>query len=136
MKGLRKDWSPFPYNESKQHFQQFRFKAPFPFLFIFIGTLSYVKTEDVVEVGLILRDFFLLVNCLPLRRSCCLQCGTLRDMVSVTVWRLHGRSNACECMLPFFSTFMSFLSVCMSYHGIRMGLSIVKRLHAIQTGKH
>ena len=33
MKGLRKDWSPFPYNESKQHFQQTRFKAPFPFLF-------------------------------------------------------------------------------------------------------
>ena len=44
----------------------------------------------------------MLVNCLPSRRSCCLQCGTLRDMVSVTVWRLHGRSNACECMLPFF----------------------------------
>ena len=102
MKGLRKDWSPFPYNESKQHFQQTRFKAPFQFFFIFIGTLSYIKTEDVVEVGLILRDFFLLVNCLPSRRSCCLQCGTLRDMVSVTVWRLHGRSNACECMLPFF----------------------------------
>ena len=43
MKGLRKDWSPFPYNESKQHFQQTRFKAPFQFFFIFIGTLSYIK---------------------------------------------------------------------------------------------
>ena len=28
--------------------------------FIFIGTLSYIKTEDVLEVGLILRDFFCL----------------------------------------------------------------------------
>ena len=60
MKGLRKDWGPFPYNESKQHFQQTRFKAPFPFFFIFIGTLCYVKTKDVLEVGLILRDFFCL----------------------------------------------------------------------------
>ena len=119
--------STFSKLDSRPHFNSF---------FIFIGTLSYIKTEDVVEVGLILTDFFLLVNCMPLRRSCCLQCGTLRDMVSVTIWRLHGRSNVCECMLPFFSTFMSFLSICMSYHGIRMGLSIVKRLYAIQTGKH
>ena len=136
MKGLRKDWSPFPYNESKQHFQQTRFKAPFPFFFyIYWYVILYKKRKTWWKWDWYL-EIFLLVNCLPLRRSCCLQCGTLRDMVSVTIWRLHGRSNACECMLPFFSTFMSFLSVCMSSHGIRMGLSIVKRLHAIQTGKH
>ena len=41
-------------------------------------------------------------------------CDALRDLGSVTIWRLHGRSNACECMLTLFPTFMSFLSVCMS----------------------
>ena len=60
-------------------------------------------------------------------------CNALRDLGSVTIWRLHGRSNACECMLTLFSTFMSFLSVCMMQHGIRTGLSNVKRQNAIQT---
>ena len=41
-------------------------------------------------------------------------CDSLHDLGSVTIWRLHGRSNACECMLTLFPTFMSFLSVCMS----------------------
>ena len=41
-------------------------------------------------------------------------CNALRDLGSVTIWRLHGRSNACECMLTLFSTFISFLSVWMS----------------------
>ena len=54
----------------------------------------------------------------------------------VTIWRLHGRSNACECMLMFFSTFMSFLSVCMTLHGIRTAQSHLKRLNTIQKGKH
>ena len=29
-------------------------------------------------------------------------CDALRDLVSVTIWRLHGRSNVCECMLTLF----------------------------------
>ena len=41
-------------------------------------------------------------------------CDALRDLGSVTTWRLHGRSNARKCMLTLFSTFMSFLSVCIS----------------------
>ena len=36
-------------------------------------------------------------------------CDALRDLRSVTVWRLHGCSNACEFMLTLFSTFMPFL---------------------------
>ena len=118
MKGLRKDWGPCPYNESKQHFQQFRFKAPFPFLFYIYWYVILHKNGRRGGSGIDTYRLFLLVNCLPLRRSCCLQCGTLRDMVSVTVWRLHGRSNACECMLPFFSSFMSFLSVCMAFEWV------------------
>ena len=47
----------------------------------------------------------------------------LRDLVSVTIWRLHGSSSVCRCMLTLFSTFMSFLSICMSFHIIQMGLS-------------
>ena len=31
-------------------------------------------------------------------------CDALRDFGSVTIWPLHGRSNACECMLTLFST--------------------------------
>ena len=42
------------------------------------------------------------------------RCDALRDLGSVNIWRLHGRSNECECMLTLFSTFISFLSVCMS----------------------
>ena len=38
----------------------------------------------------------------------------LRDFGSVTIWYLHGRSSACEWMLTLCSTFISFLSVCMS----------------------
>ena len=63
-------------------------------------------------------------------------CDALRDLGSVTIWRLHDRSNVCECMLTLFSTFMSFLSVCMSQHGIQTVLSNDKRLNAIQAGKH
>ena len=63
-------------------------------------------------------------------------CDALRDLVSVIIWRFHGRSNVCECILTLFSTFMSFSSVCMSQNGIRTGLLNVKRLNAIQTGKH
>ena len=40
--------------------------------------------------------------------------NVLRDLVSVNIWRLYDRSNACECMLTLFSTFVSFLSACMS----------------------
>ena len=50
-----------------------------------------------------------------------LEDDALRDLVSVTIWRLYGHSNVCECMLTLFSTFMPFLSVCMSY-GILTGL--------------
>ena len=57
-------------------------------------------------------------------------------LVSATIWLLHGHSNACKRMLTIFSTFMSILSVCMSQHGNRTGLSNVKLLNAIQTGKH
>ena len=39
-------------------------------------------------------------------------CDALRDLESVTIWHLHGRSNAWECMLTLFSTFMSFSSIC------------------------
>ena len=39
-------------------------------------------------------------------------CDALRDLVSVTIWRLYDRSNAYECMLTLFSTFLSFLPVC------------------------
>ena len=63
-------------------------------------------------------------------------CDALCDLVSVTIWHSHGHSNTCECMQMLFSTFMSFLSICVSSHGIRTGLSNVKRLNAIQTGKH
>ena len=63
-------------------------------------------------------------------------CDALRDLGSVTIWRLHDRSNVCECMLTLFSTFMSFLPVCMSQHGIQTVLSNDKRLNAIQAGKH
>ena len=41
-------------------------------------------------------------------------CDALRDFGSVTIWRLHGRSSACECTVTLFSTFIMFLSVCMS----------------------
>ena len=41
-------------------------------------------------------------------------CDALCDLGSVTNCHLHGHLNACELMLTFFSTFMSFLSVCMS----------------------
>ena len=61
---------------------------------------------------------------------------TLHDSESITTWHFHGCSNACKCMPTLFSTTLSFLSVCMSQHGIRTGLSNVKRLNAIQTGKH
>ena len=54
-------------------------------------------------------------------------CDALSDLVSVTIWRLHGSSSVCECMLTFFSTFMSFLSICMSLHIIQICLSNVKR---------
>ena len=57
------------------------------------------------------------------------------------VWRLNVMRwlfgicmvclSACECMLTLFYTFMSFLSVCMTF---QTGLSKVKRLNAIQTG--
>ena len=29
-------------------------------------------------------------------------CDALRDLVSVTIWRLHGLSNECECMRTLF----------------------------------
>ena len=35
----------------------------------------------------------------------------VRDLLSVTIWRLHGRTNACEWILTIFSTFVLFLSV-------------------------
>ena len=38
----------------------------------------------------------------------------LRDLGSVSIWCLHGRSNGCKGMLTLFPTFMSFLTVCMS----------------------
>ena len=41
-------------------------------------------------------------------------CDALHDLVSVTIRRLHGGSNACQCVPTLFSTFISFLSVCMS----------------------
>ena len=66
----------------------------------------------------------------------CYICDALCDLGSVTIWHLHGRSNAYKCMLMLFSTFMLFLSVCMSLHGIQMGLSNDKGLNAIQMGKH
>ena len=42
------------------------------------------------------------------------KCDTLRDLVSVTIWRLHGLSNEFEWMLTLFSTLISFLFVCIS----------------------
>ena len=63
-------------------------------------------------------------------------CDTLRDFRSVTIWRLHGRSSASECMLTLCSTFISILSICMSQHGTQTSLSNVKRLNAFQMGKH
>ena len=33
-------------------------------------------------------------------------CDALRDLGSVTIWRLHGRSNACECMLTLHVVFI------------------------------
>ena len=39
------------------------------------------------------------------------KCDALRDLVSVTIWRLHDCSNACKCMLTLFSTSLSFLCV-------------------------
>ena len=50
-------------------------------------------------------------------------CDALSDLVSVTIWRLHGSWSVCECLLAFFSTFMSFLSICMSLHIIKICLS-------------
>ena len=41
-------------------------------------------------------------------------CDALRDFGSVTIWRLHGRSSACKCMLTLCSMFILFLSVRMS----------------------
>ena len=38
-------------------------------------------------------------------------CDALRDLVSVTIWRLHDRSNAYECMLPFAWVSMAFEQV-------------------------
>ena len=34
-----------------------------------------------------------------------LNCDALCDFGSVTIWRLHGRSSACKCMLTLCSTF-------------------------------
>ena len=42
----------------------------------------------------------------------CVICDALRDLVSVTIWRLYGRSNACECMLTLFY----FPVVCIRLH--------------------
>ena len=39
------------------------------------------------------------------------KCDALRDLVSVTIWRLHDCSNVCKCMLTLFSTSLSFLCV-------------------------
>ena len=39
------------------------------------------------------------------------KCDALRDLVSVTIWRLHDCSNECKCMLTLFSTSLSFLCV-------------------------
>ena len=41
-------------------------------------------------------------------------CDALHDLGSVTIWCLHGCWNVCKYMLMLFSTFMSFLSICMS----------------------
>ena len=46
--------------------------------------------------------------------SCSYICDAFCDLVSVTIWHLHGHSNACKCMLMLFCTFMLFLLVCMS----------------------
>ena len=51
----------------------------------------------------------------------------LCDLVSVTIWHLHDRLNACKYMLTLFSNFMSFLFVYLSQHGILAGLSNIKR---------
>ena len=58
----------------------------------------------------------------------------LRYLVSVTIWRLYDRLNACKCTLTLFSTFLSFVSVCMSWHGVLTGLSNLKRYNGNQTG--
>ena len=61
MKGLRKDWGPFPYNESKQHFQQTRFKAPFPFFFyIYWYVILYKKRKTWWKWDWYLETFFCL----------------------------------------------------------------------------
>ena len=75
-------------------------------------------------------------HCVPNERLWKDKCDVLHDLVSVTIWRLHGSASVCECMLTLFSTFMSFLSICMSFHIIQMGLSNVKRQNAIQMSKH
>ena len=62
-------------------------------------------------------------------------CEVSHDLVSVTIWCLYDRSNACQCMLTLFSMFISFLSVCISQHGVLTGLSNFKRQNANQTGQ-
>ena len=111
-------------NENKRYegaIQQYNSKVDQYRVLLPDGADGYITLNDIDWIEMILKDYIR---------------DALRDLVSATIWLLHGHSNACKRMLTIFSTFMSFLSVCMSQHGNRTGLSNVKLLNAIQTGKH
>ena len=63
------------------------------------GADGYLTLNEIDWIEMILKDYIR---------------DALRDLVSGTIWFLHGHSNACKRMLTIFSTFMSFLAVCMS----------------------
>ena len=70
-----------------------------------LGPLTFLCLNKFTKItNLLIQTIAVLVS----------KCDALGDLVSVTIWCLHGRSNTCECMLTLFSALMPFLSICMS----------------------
>ena len=78
----------------------------------FLSLLNIFLTELKVFINVVYkrrlgRDITLTINILPeifitnINKRYCI-CDALRDLVSVTISHLYGRSNACECLLTLF----------------------------------
>ena len=63
-----------------------------------------------------------------------IKCDALRDLGSVTIWRLYGHSNACQCMLMLYSIFISFFIRLRELARHSNGSITVKHFNAIETG--
>ena len=69
-------------------------------------------------------------------KSSRVKCDALCNLGSFTIWHLHGRSNACECMLTLFIPSCRFYLFAWVNNCIRTDLWNGKRLNAIQMGEH